>query len=169
VKKQLETKKKGRKWSLTDEKGITVAILIALIIVSSIVVGYYIAFRPKPVGFSAISLLDSQKQASNYPDLVVLNKNSTFTVWVDVENHMGITEQYQVQLKITKNTYTFPVNVPANSTFEKTLEDGQKWENQVTVSMIQAGNYSVVFELYLSKDGTYQFTNNYCVLNIQVK
>jgi uncharacterized membrane protein len=168
VKQQLETKKTSRKWSLTDEKGITVAILIALIIVSSVVVCYYIAFRPKPVGFSTISLLDSQKQASNYPDLVVLNKNSTFNVWVDVENHMGITEQYQVQLKITKNTSNFPVNVPANSTFEKTLEDGQRWENQVNVSLNQAGNYSVVFELWINNQGTYEFSNNFCVLNIQV-
>jgi uncharacterized membrane protein len=159
----------GRKIHIDDDKGYAVAILLALIIVSSVVIGYYVVFRPQPEGYNTIFLLDSQKKASDYPEVLVANQNSTFNVYVDVENHMEATEQYQVQMKITKNLSTFPVDTQATKVYEiSNLENGKSWENMVTITQNEVGSYSVVFELWQKSGQTYEFTHNYCVLNIQV-
>ena len=172
---RLESVKKiGRKISLNDEKGYAVAIFLALVIVSALVVGYYVEFPPKPSGYSTIYLLDSQNKAVNYPQVLVANQNSTFNVPVTVENHMGGTVKYQVLVKITDNLSSFSVNVQPAETNNMTLGSGQSWQKSVTVTENQVGSYSVVFELwqYNPDSGAYQFTNNnvnnYCVLNIQV-
>ncbi len=161
----------GRKIGLNGDKGYGVAVFLALIIVSAITIGYYAyyQFNAKPEGYSTIHLLDAQKQAVEYPEVLVANQNSTFNVYVSVENHMGEASQYQVLMKITDNLSTFPVNVPANEFFEVNLGNDESWEKQVTVSQNQVGSYSVVFELWrLGDSGTYEFTHNFCVLKIQV-
>jgi len=38
----------------------------------------------------------------------------------------------------------------------------------VTVTENQVGSYSVVFELWQNSGEAYQFTNDLCILNIQV-
>jgi uncharacterized membrane protein len=160
----------GSKIGLNDDKGYAVAIFLALIIISSLLVGYYVLFKPAPVGYNTIYLLDSQNKATNYPNLLISNVNSTFTVPVTVENHMGTTTQYEVLVKITNNLSTFPVNAQPIETYQMSLRDGQSWQKPVTVTENQVGSYSVVFELweYKPDSGTYQFTYDYCVLNIQV-
>ena len=170
---RLESAKKiGRKIGLNDEKGYSVAIFLALIIVSSVIVGYfaYSALVGKPEGYNTIYLLDSQKKAIDYPEVLVANQNSTFNVWVNVENHMGETANYQVQIKITKNLSTFPVDTQASNVYEiDGLGNGQSWENMATITQNETGSYSVVFELWQHKpNGPLEFTHNYCVLNIQV-
>ena len=40
----------GRKIGLNDEKGYAVAIFLALIIISAVVVGYFVFFRPAASG-----------------------------------------------------------------------------------------------------------------------
>jgi uncharacterized membrane protein len=167
---QLERVKNiGRKIGLNDEKGYVVAVFLALIIVSALVAGY-VAFKPKPEGYNTIYLLDSQKKAVDYPVVLVANQNSTFNVWVGVENHMGNTENYQILTKITTDPSNLPVNTQPSNTTETTVDDGKSWQGLVSVTENQVGSYSVVFELwqYNQDSGTYQFTNNYCILNIQV-
>ena len=172
---RLESVKRiGRKIGLNDEKGYAVAIFLALIVVSATVIGYYAYYQfygPKPEGYNTIYLLDSQKKAADYPEVLVANQNSTLNVYVGVVNHLGYTANYQVQVKIVKNLSTYPVNATANEVYEKTgLASGNTpWETLATVTQNQPGNYSVVFELYQQNAaGTYDFKDDYCVLKIQV-
>jgi uncharacterized membrane protein len=168
---RLESVKKiGRKIGLNDEKGYAVAIFLALIIVSSVVIGYYVVLKPQPEGYNEIYLLDSQKKAIDYPEVLVANQNSTFNVYVNVENHMGgkDNQTYQVLVKITPNLSGFPVEAQPIKTYEISLRDGDSWQNSASITENQVGSYSVVFELWQYKDGTLEFTHNNCVLNIQV-
>ena len=169
---QLESAKRlGKKLGLNEEKGFAVAIFLALLIVSVAVLSYFVWFRPLAEPYNTIYLLDSNKKALDYPETLVVNQNSTFNVYVDVVNHLGYPTSYQVQMKITKNLSTFPVDVPASQVFEiNSLEgNGQTKENTATITENTVGGYSVVFELWQQNlAGTYEFTHNYCVLNIQV-
>lgn len=168
---RLESVKKiGRKIGINDDKGYAVAIILALIIISSVVAGYYLVLKPQAEPYNTMYLLDSQKKAVNYPVVLVANQNSTFNVYVGVVNHMGENENYQVQMKIAKNLSTFPVDAHANQTYDvNNLENGKTWETMATITQNQLGTYSVVFELYQqNSEGTYDYAFNYCVLNIQV-
>ncbi|MCL5949395.1 MAG: DUF1616 domain-containing protein, partial [Candidatus Bathyarchaeota archaeon] len=85
---RLESAKRiGRKIGLNEEKGYAVAIFLALIIVSATVLGYYVVLRPQAEPYNTIYLLDAQKKAIDYPEVLVANQNSTFNVYVDVVNH----------------------------------------------------------------------------------
>ena len=168
---QLERAKNiGEKIGINDDKGYLVAIALALIIIASLLAGYYLLYKPAPEGYSTIYLLDSQNKAVNYPQVLVTNQNNTFNVPVTVVNNMGWTVQYQVLVKITNNLDSSPVNVQPTGTYNMTLKKGQSWEKSVTVTENQVGSYWVVFELYkFNPDGgAYQFTYDYCVLPIQV-
>ena len=162
----------GRKLGLDDEKGYIIAILLALIIVASIVAVYFVVYRPQPEPYSTIYILDDQKQAANYAQTLVAGENSTFNVWVNVENHMGGSgnQSYQVLVKIAQNPSTYPVEVKPIYTYQISLADGGKWQNLTPITENQVGSYSVVFELWLynSESSAYEFTHNFCDLNIQV-
>jgi len=161
------------KLKLNENKGSAIAIALVLILVSSMVGGYYLVTHlSPPEGYSTINLLDAQqKKAIDYPELLILNHNSTFTVYFQVENHRGATRQCQVQLKVTNETITtLPIPVDPVSNYTETVENGQTWENLATVSINQPGNYSAVFELWLfdGNSGAFTFTYDYCVLHIEV-
>ena len=169
----LESAKKiGRKIGINADNGYAVAIILALIIISSVIAGYYLVLRPQAEPYNTLYLLDAQKKAVDYPVILVANQNSTFNVYVDVVNHMGQTENYQVQMKITKYLFTLPVEVDQPNQIYSTgnLENGKTWETNASVTENTPGNYSVVFELWQKNPTTqnYEFTYNYCVLNIQV-
>jgi uncharacterized membrane protein len=164
-------KKIGRKIGLNDEKGYLVAVFIVLIIVSAVVATYFLAFNPQPAGYNTIYLLDTQKQAVDYPVTLVANQNSTFNVWVGVENHMGgsANQTYQVLLKVTSNVSNFPVNVEPTQTYDLSLANAATWQTEASITLNQVGRYTVIFELWHQNSaGTYDFTNNYAALNIQV-
>jgi hypothetical protein len=168
---RLESAKRlGRKLGLNEEKGFAVAIFLALLIVSVAVLGYFVWFRPPAEPYNTIYLLDSNKKALDYPETLVANKNSMFSVYVDVVNHIGNSASYQVQIKVTKNLSTFPIDVPPSQVLElNSLGDGQTRENTATLAESEVGSYSVVFELWQQNSaGPFEFTHNYCVLNIQV-
>jgi uncharacterized membrane protein len=161
------------KLKLNENKGSAIAIALVLILVSSMVGGYYLVTHlSPPEGYSTINLVDyPQKKAIDYPELLILNHNSTFNVYFQVENHMGSTRQCQVQLKVTNETITtLPIPVDPVSTYTETVENGQTWENLATVSINQPGNYSAVFELWLfdGNAGAFTFTYDYCVLHIEI-
>jgi uncharacterized membrane protein len=160
----------GRKIGINDDAGYAVAIILALIIVSSIVAGYYLVLKPQAEPYNTMYLLDAQKKAIDYPTVLVANQNSTFNVYVDVVNHMGQTANYQVQMKITKNLATFPVDVQTSQVYSTgSLGSGKGWETTATITQNQLGTYSVVFELWQQNSaGTYEYASNYCVLNIEV-
>ena len=78
-----------RKLKLSNNKGYTVAVTIALIFVFTLLMGYYLLLRIPSEKYTTIYLLDYQhKKAINYPEVLVINKNNTFNVWIGVENHI---------------------------------------------------------------------------------
>ena len=97
---------------LNDNKGYTIAIVLMVIVVSSLLIGYYLISRLPPEGYSTIYILDyQQKKAMDYPELLVINQNNTFKVRVGVENHMGNRRSFEVLQKVIKGIIpSFPVD-----------------------------------------------------------
>ncbi len=161
----------GRKIGLNDDKGYVIAIFLVLIIVSAIVAGYFLVLKPQPAGYNTIYLLDNQKKAVDYPVTLAANQNSTFSVWIGVVNNMGGSgnQTYQVREKITQNLLNFPVDTQPTQTYDLSLANGATWQTQSSITQNQVGGYSVVFELWHQNSaGIFEFTYDYCVLNIQV-
>lgn len=163
----------GRRIGLNDDKGYLVPVFLALIVVIAVVAGFYIYFTvySTPEEYNTLYLLDSQHQAIDYPQVLVAGQNSTFTVNVAVVNHMKDTHSYQVRTKVVTNFMLNHdgVDAPTIDSYDVTIEKGATNEHIVTVTENTVGNYAVVFELWLQKnDGSYEFTQNYCVLNINV-
>ncbi|MGD6933203.1 MAG: DUF1616 domain-containing protein [Candidatus Bathyarchaeia archaeon] len=154
---------------LKFEKSYLAAVAIVLIIASCAVTVYFI-LPQKPSGYSEMYLLDAKNQAVDYPQVLVANQNSTFNQQVFVENHLVDTKipdkswNYQLQVKIVEDTTNFPVDAPADQTYDFNLKNGESWSSQVPISIKTLGSYSVVFELYADN----VFTNNFCVLHIEV-
>ena len=165
-------KRIGRKLGLDEQKGFAVAIFLSLIIVIAVIAGLltYSKLTTPTVGYNTIYLLDVNHKAEDYADLLVANQNSTFVVYLDVENHLGYAASYQVQIKFTNTISTFPVDAQPNQTIEMgNIDNGKSQEKTVTLTQNVPGNYSVVFELYQEKnDGSFKFTQDYCVLYVQV-
>ena len=152
------------------------AVAVALLIASVLLGVYYAALMPEQEGYMTVYVLDSQKKAFDYPEVVVAGENSTFSVYVTVENHMGNTTACQIRLKVTKDMNpTFPVDVDVNATetFVATVDDGKTWEiPPTTISLNEPGDYLVVFELWIGQSAenteTFQFSKDLAVLNVQV-
>jgi uncharacterized membrane protein len=162
-------KKIGRKIGIDDDKGYVVAIIIALIVLSAVIAGYYLVLKPQAEPYNTMYILDGQKQTVNYPVTSVANQNSTFNLYADVVNHMGQTESYQIQVKITQDASTFPVNAqPAQVLDISSLAADHTSENPVSITENQPGNYVLVFELWQYNDEALIFTHNFCALNLQV-
>jgi uncharacterized membrane protein len=164
-------RKLGRSLKLNDNKGYTIAIVFMLIFVSSLLAGYYLISSLPPEGYSTISILDSQKKAIDYPELLVLNQNNTFNVWVRVENHMGEKQSFEVLQKVVKGTVSsFPVDAEVMGSYEKTMENGEIWETPAEVSINETGSYMLIFELWIydNNAGAFQFSYDYNVLKIDV-
>jgi|YelNatPaOPRAMG01_1025707.scaffolds.fasta_scaffold58115_3 uncharacterized membrane protein len=161
----------GRRIGLNDDKGVVVAVFVALLIVAAVVAGYYIVLRPQPEPYNTISVLDSHQKASDYPTTLVANQNSTFTVYVSVTDHTNDPQDYRVETKVTTNLpASFPdgLQVSPVNTYDFSLANGATNQTPVTVTMNQTGSYSVVFELWQKNGSAYFFTGNYCLLPIQV-
>jgi uncharacterized membrane protein len=156
---------------LGDNKGYVIAIGIVLIFVAALLTGYYFWTRGPPEGYSTISLLDANGKAENYPELVIIGENNTFSVTVNVENHMGKTLPFEVRVKITEQASPdFPVQGSrALYVNVVTLENGGKWNTTATATIDKPNNYMVVYELWAQNEnaGALEFTGNACVLNIE--
>ena len=156
---------------MDNTKGYAVAVLVALMCVSVLLAAYYPVLKPPAKEFTTIYLLDYQKEAANYPELLIIDQNSTFTVWVGVENHMGKSQYCEVLLKIIADPISLlPVEADVKDRYAKTIENGGAWEFLATVSINEPESYSVIFELWIYDDetGTLEFSRNYCVLDIEV-
>jgi uncharacterized membrane protein len=166
VKKLSTTLKKiGNALNTGDDKGIIISVTIAFLIVAGVVAGYYILYHPTPEGYTTIYLLDANGQAVDYPDTLIVNQNYTFNVWV--ENHLGQTQAFELQLKITnESTSLFPVESTPINTYTNTLANGEAWETQATVTLHETGSHSIIFELWQDDAGTLKFTENAIVLNV---
>ena len=157
-----------------NKKGPIISITIALIFISLIIFGYYIlVINAPPEGFSSLYILDDQKTTEAYPELLIINENNTFNLWVGVKNHMGSIQTYEVQQKLTKDPIlTSPIDEEIVNRFSKSLDDQETWESLVTTTISNPGNYSLIFELYLKEEGESIEINvepeNFVLLNIEV-
>ena len=172
MKIHLETNKKlGKVPSLIDNKGYTIAIALVLIVVSSLLIGYYFVSTLPPERYTTIYMLDYQhKEAIDYPEVLVVNENSTFNVWIVVENRMGRSQSCEVLQKVIGDMIpSFPVDADVQKSYAQTIENGAAWETLATVTINEPGSYSVIFELWIyDETGTLTFSYNYCVLNVEV-
>ena len=165
----------GRRIGLDDENGHALPVFLALVVVAAVVAGLYffVIAPPQPESYNTMYLLDSQKQANNFPEVfLVADQNSTFSVTVGVTNHMNKAQDYQVRTKITTSFIVTPqggVAVNPVNTYDFNLPNGDTYEKAVSLTENTVGTYTVVFELWQLDDlGAYVFTQNYCVLNIKV-
>jgi uncharacterized membrane protein len=151
-------------------KGYIVVVAVTLVLVFSVFIAYYVISSAPPEGYATIYVLDLQKRAVDYPELVVINQNNTFSVWVGVENHMGKSESFEVLLKVTNDTSpAFPAEVQPSNSFAATVEEGEKWETLSTITIPQPGAYAVIFELWIYDDDIAQnvFSGKAVVLNVE--
>jgi uncharacterized membrane protein len=137
----------NRMW--TEEKAITVAVLSAIIILAGLLA--YILLTPAPQeAFISLYLLDSEKKAENYPQLLVLGENNTFLLWVGMENFMGRIEYCSVLVKIGNGTLQAdPSPLEPVCRFEKVLLNKETWEFPITTTVNQSGKHRIIFELWL--------------------
>jgi uncharacterized membrane protein len=135
----------GKKIGLNDETGYAVAIFLALLIVSATVIGYYAFLAPPAESYNTIYLLDANKKAVDYPEVLVANQNSTFNVYVNVENHMTKSANYTVKVKIVENLPAiFPIDTPSTQEYEtgSLSHNGKPWQTTAIVTENTVGSYS---------------------------
>ena len=165
--KSTKLKKIGAALDSGDEKGVIIAVAIALIIVIGVVAGYYIyhVICEKPEGFTSIYVLDSQGKAINYTFTLGVNQNTTFHVYV--VNHMGATESCQILEKITNESIQqLPIDATPTNTYTKTLANDEQLTIPAPVILTAPGSYSIIFELWLNNAGTLHYTGNAVILNV---
>ncbi len=147
------------------------AVAIALAIAVALLVTYFAVLSPEPEEYTTIYLLDSNRKATDYAEYLVSGVNSTFSVYVEVENHLGrALANVEVLVKVTKDLNpTFPIDADVAERLSGAVADGGTLENVSTVTLSEPGYYGVFFELWIPGDsGQMQFSNNFCVLNVQV-
>jgi uncharacterized membrane protein len=173
VKTNAEKEKKMAKNLRLNNKGSKIAVAVVLIFVFSLLVGYYFyVYRLSPEGYTTIYVLNYQeKKAADYPELVVINENNTFNLWVEVGNHMGAQQSCEVLQKVVNGMVpSFPVEADAEENYTQTIDNGKTWEIPATVTINEPGSYSVIFELWIydANAEAFKFSYNFCVLPIDV-
>ncbi len=145
-------------------------ITIALAIAFVLLIYSYVAFM-KPNEFISFSILDQQKEAKNYPELLIIGENNTCHLWVVIENHMGRNISCKVLLKITKSPIlSIPLPIEGNISYDMVISKGEKLEKPIEVVMNETGDFHLIFELWIYDEKTreFEFSDNFCVLNIKV-
>lgn len=142
--------------------------LIALIVVSTLLVYSYILIN-KGDEYINFYILDQNRRAEKYPEVVILGKNNTFTVFVVVENYMKRTLTGEVLLKITdKPVYTFPTPVEPAQSFYLKIDIGKSMEIPFEVTLNMTGKFNLIFELWILNGEKYEL-DKFLVLNVDVK
>ena len=146
MEKKIKRTQKGAKSVSygSEEKTVILTILVALVIMVAILV-YMVFFTPaQKEPFTSIYLLDSEKQLENIPETVVLGENSTFSLWVGVENRNDTTIEYSVQVSLDDGNSSAELI----GCFNRTLANGETQEFPVTIGIDQPGSNTVIFELW---------------------
>lgn len=153
-----------------EHNNYTLPVTIALTIASILLIYSFIIFV-KPNEFISFSILDHQKEAKNYPKLLIIGENNTCHLWVVIENRMERSISCKVLLKITKNPIlSMPLPMEGNASYDMAISNGEKWEEPIEVAVNETGDFHLVFELWVydEKTGRFEFSNDFCVLNIKV-
>jgi len=153
-----------RKFEWSAEKTVFVAVCTALIVLCSLLA--YVALTPPlEENFISIYVLDHNKMAVNYSQLLVIGENNTFSVWVGVQNFMGRTEHCSVLVKMDEGTvHTDPSPIEPVKRFEKVLLNKETWEFLFAMTLNQTGNYRIVFELWLFDElkNAFSYSGSWC-------
>ena len=154
----------------SEEKAIILTILVALVIIGALLVRLVVFTPAETEPFSVIYYLDSEKQLENIPKTVVLGENSTFSLWVGVENQNETTRDYSVRIKYDDGkSLVNPSPVEPIESFNRSLLNGEKWEFQVTISIDRVGSNRVIFELWYfngTRNG-WDYTGNWVSLSVE--
>ena len=152
-----------------EEKTIIITILVALVIIGALLV-YLVFFTPvETEPFSAIYLLDSEKQTENFPKTVVLGENSTFSLWVGVENQ-NETQGFSVRVKVDDGkSLVNPSPVEPTESFNRTLLNEELWEFPVTINIDRVGSNRVIFELWFfdETENILKYTGSWVSLSLE--
>jgi uncharacterized membrane protein len=133
----------------SEDRIVIVAVLAALIVVSGLLI--YVSLTPPiPETFASVYIVNSQGKADDYPELLVLGRNNTFSLRVGVENFMGRVEHGVVYVKVVNGTDlggTLPEETVMS--FERILVNQETWEFPIALTLDEIGVYRVTFELWL--------------------
>ena len=152
-----------------EEKTIIITILVALVIMGALLVKLTF-FTPAEIEpFSAIYYLDSEKQTTNLPKTVVLGDNSTFSLWVGVENQNDTEMEYEVRIMIDNGMGPVNTNSREYDNHQTILEDEDVWEFQIDITIEQLGQNRVIFSLWFLNQtiNDWADTGNWVYLSIE--
>jgi uncharacterized membrane protein len=174
-KKFMERKVKGTSEGaklisdIDEEKTIILTILVALVILGALLVNlvFFTSVQKEP--FAAIYLLDSEKQAENFPKTVVLGENNTLVLWVGVENQNDTTKGFSVLVKVDDGKAPVdPSPAEPTQSFERTLLNEEIWEFPVTINIGQLGSHRLIFELwFFDETNTLEYSGNWVSLSVE--
>ncbi len=127
-----------------EEKIIIVAVLSALIVVAGLLV--IVSMTPAPQqNFVSFYILNSDKRADNYPSLMILGRNNTYTFWMGAENFISRIEYVVVNVNVANGSQPEETAF----TFERVLFNQEKWEIPLPVTFNQTGVYKITSDLGL--------------------
>lgn len=155
----------------SDRSVYAVSIMLVLAVVTSLLIYSYISVR-NTNGSISLSVLDQWKEAKNYPNLLIIGQNNTCHLWLLVKNDMKENISCKVLLKITSTPIsTFPVLTEADESYEMKIDGGKSWEKSINVTIEEPGDFHLIFELWVydEETGEFEFSNNYLVLNVEVR
>ncbi len=138
-----------RNFRWRDERSVFIALFLALIVFAGLLT--YVALTPEQdEGFISMYVLDANRMAVNYPQVLVIGKNNTLWLSIGVENLLGNTQYCSVLVKIYNGTVqTDPVPVNPLKSYEKVLVNREIWEFPATITLNQTGRHKMIFELWL--------------------
>jgi uncharacterized membrane protein len=152
-----------------EEKTIILTIVVALVIIIALL--FNLILTPTPTEkFSTIYYLNSEKQTENLPKTVILGENSTFSLWIGVENHNETIIDYSVYVKYDDGKSPVdPSPVKPTESFNRSLANGELWEFPVTISIEELGSNRVIFELWFLNTTSLEdeYTGNWVNLSVE--
>ena len=101
--------------------------------------------------FSELGILGADKMIGDYPRIVVANQS--FLLYGLVGNHEGVTQNYQVMVKLgnetTEVSNTTFANVSLLATYWRALAKGETWLFPMNLTIANVGtNIRLIFELW---------------------
>ena len=154
----------------SEERTIIVAVMAAIIVLAGLMV--HASLSPaQQESFASLYLLDSEKKAEKYPQLLVLGENNTFMLWAGVENFMNRIEYASVLVKMDNGSgLVDPSPVEPLERFEKVLLNKETWEFPLVLTMNQSGEHRMILELWLfyELEEVFSYTGSWCTTRFDV-
>ena len=168
-----ERLKQGIKKAL-DENFVQTLVIAALIIITSMFVVHFATYKPER--YSAIGLLNENKQTGPFPDTI--EYNGTLNLYVNVLNRLGQPELFRVRAIVGNNDTEINESTGAVidgsviETSENLVNQGEDWEllSSITFNASLVGQKKVIFDLwqYNAAIGQYNYLNQSVHIWIEV-